>query len=115
MASLKKSSAWEHFARWVRERDNHICFTCGKVATEAGHFAHQRLNTFFNEKNVHAQCGTCNRWMHGNLGVYAIRLDKTYGQGTAEELMRLSRIVRKSYSAKEKKDIVDKYKTYPQD
>lgn len=53
-----KDRAWKAFARWVRTRDKDTCFTCGKTATEAGHFRHRANNTYFNPINVHAQCLT---------------------------------------------------------
>lgn len=64
------------------------CITCGVVKhwkeLQAGHFRHNHLD--FHIKNINPQCVHCNKFLHGNLGNYAIWLDKTYGFGTAESL-----------------------------
>ena len=78
---------------------------------DAGHFRHRSLNTFFLEINVHCQCIYCNRFLHGNLGVYAVELDKKYGAGTAERLIKESRIYHSPYSKKELKEIAEIYKS----
>ena len=53
---------------------------------DAGHFKHGVLD--FDEINVHCQCKKCNKWMHGNLGEYSIRLIRKYGLEAIEELHR---------------------------
>lgn len=42
--------------------------------------------------NVHGACAYCNRWLHGNLAEYYIRLVKDYGQHKVDELMKLKRL-----------------------
>jgi hypothetical protein len=87
-----KKELWELQSKLIRIKSGGICFTCKKKfdwkKLEAGHFRHGWGD--FEEKNIQAQCVKCNRYLHGNLGVYAVELDKKYGQGTAEELIRLS-------------------------
>jgi len=76
-----KPIAWKLFSRHIRysNLDSYgraKCYTCGFTDIpqnmQAGHFHHDRLD--FSEKNVHVQCVRCNKWLSGNLGVYAERL-----------------------------------------
>lgn len=102
VASLKKK-LWIIFSKYVRLRDSDIdgytkCITCDKVLfwkeLQGGHFIvqHGNPNTWINEKNVHAQCGQCNVYKHGEQYIYGKAVDNLYGEGTAEELLRLSKI-----------------------
>jgi hypothetical protein len=67
------------------------CITCGILKPykeiELGHFVHGKLD--FKRENTNPQCTRCNRFLHGNLGKYAIWLDKRYGIGTAESLIKM--------------------------
>ena len=69
------------------------CVTCGKVENyknvDLGHFIDGKLD--FHLQNTGPQCTRCNRFLHGNLGVYAVYLDKTYGEGAAERLIALGK------------------------
>lgn len=63
------------------------CFTCGSrhhwKSVDAGHYIPKSVggaNLYFEEKNVHVQCTACNRFRHGNLHQYALRLQEKYGQ-----------------------------------
>lgn len=85
VAKLKKD-LWKQFSMYIRQRDKGVCFTCGKrdewKNTDAGHYIPKSVggaNLYFNEKNVHAQCTGCNRFRHGNLSQYALRLQEKYG------------------------------------
>lgn len=51
---------------------------------DAGHFIHGRLD--FDPRNIHVQCSYCNRYLHGNLGEYAIRLIGELGQAGVKKL-----------------------------
>ena len=68
------------------------CFTCGVLKEykmlHAGHYirASAGLSTYFDEKNVHAQCYACNIWRDGNSDEYALRLQKKYGTDILNEL-----------------------------
>uniref|UniRef100_A0A6M3Y7A7 Putative lambda recombination protein n=1 Tax=viral metagenome TaxID=1070528 RepID=A0A6M3Y7A7_9ZZZZ len=105
-----KAKAWKVFSIYIRERDGHKCFTCGGQGTQAGHFVHSSQETYFDEQNVHAQCSACNLWKHGNLGVYAVKLDAKYGTGTAESLIKRGKGI-KPMGPKDFLEIYEKYKT----
>jgi hypothetical protein len=115
---LLKSKAWSVFSKWIRERDNYTCFTCGKHETgrgmHAGHYVSRRHNsTLFDERNVNAQCAYCNLYLAGNIPVYALKLKDKYGDDILEELVRLSREI-KQYTEKDYEEIITKYKDYGQ-
>lgn len=91
-AQLKRK-LWKEFSRYIRQRDKGVCFTCGKQDewknTDAGHFIEKSIggaNLYFDEQNVHCQCTKCNRYLSGNLGQYAMRLQWKYGHGILERL-----------------------------
>lgn len=80
------------------------CFTCGKRSLswkdfEAGHYIHNCLD--FHEKNIHAQCTECNHFKHGELGKYAIALQRKYGEKVFEELE-----IARTIERKQKKSII---------
>jgi len=79
---------WTLFSRIVREEEAYICYTCGlqfdKYTTNAGHFHHGKLD--FDRVNIHCQCIGCNKYKHGNLGLYAIHLVKQYGIEVVDDL-----------------------------
>lgn len=93
------------FSRFIRLRDccgstTGPCCTCGKIVewkyADAGHFQTRgRLNTRFDERNVHLQCKYCNGPMSGQQYLHAIFIDHRYGPGTADEILFLSRQPRK--------------------
>ncbi len=98
-----KKKAWEALARYVRTIEP-ACCTCGAPTTEAGHYQHnsdkQNKQLGGNElwyeiRNIHGQCGTCNRWKSGNLAPYALFMEEKYGAGIIQELNRLYRTPRK--------------------
>jgi len=113
ISELKKE-AWTVFSKWVRNRDNWKCYTCGKQydgtgssrgGLHAGHFISRRHNaTMFNEMNVHGQCMYCNMWDYGNSGVYAQNLIRDYGKEKFDELVRLGRTI-KQFSPVELEEI----------
>lgn len=105
--STLKAKAVKTFNKWIVARDKWTCFTCGKLGNEAGHFKHGRLD--FDEMNLNCQCTHCNRWLHGNLGEYAIRLIKKYGQKKVDDLVLRSNQVKK-YTREELEEIITKYK-----
>jgi len=49
------------------------------------------LEVYFEERNVHAGCVSCNMFKHGNLHEYAPFLEKKYGTGILQELQKLRR------------------------
>ncbi len=89
--SVLKRKLWEVFSKYIRERDNYTCFTCGRKGEgsgmHAGHFIAKSaggLLLYFHEKNVNAQCYQCNINLGGNQYIYGKKLGKT-----AEELYKL--------------------------
>lgn len=86
------------FSLYIRKRyatpDGMVrCVTCGKYdhwkETDAGHYiSRQYLSTRYDERNVHVQCKSCNRFHEGMKDEYTLFLLKTYGVGILEELNR---------------------------
>lgn len=83
-----KKECWRVFSLYIRKRDGYVCYTCGaklnKKTSEAGHFIHGKLD--FDPMNVHCQDSYCNKYLHGNLGIYAEKLIKEYGLERVEEM-----------------------------
>jgi len=98
----EEEKLWDTFSKYIRlrnadENGNVTCVTCDKKfywkEVHAGHFMGRRhKNTKFNEKNNQVQCISCNSYNGGEQFKYGLFLDREYGEGTAEELMFLSRI-----------------------
>lgn len=79
------------FSIFIRKRDKHICYTCGKwlnpKESQAGHYISRNyLFLRYDERNVHCQGNECNIFKKGNLAVYALKLESQYGQGILQEL-----------------------------
>jgi hypothetical protein len=106
--SKLKNKAEKIFHQYICKRDNFTCFTCGQPGNQASHFCHNRLD--FDEMNLHCGCVRCNHFLSGNLGVYAINLDKRYGPGTAEALIARSHTQSNKFSREELNDIILDYK-----
>lgn len=98
--------AWGVFSKWIRKRDNNICFTCGKEANQAGHYIHGDAVDFV-EENIHAQCVRCNMYLSGNLGIYGEKLVRSIGQDRIDEI-RLQKNTKK-YTRDELEEIIRKY------
>ena len=63
---------------------------------DAGHFQSRgKLSTRWNELNVFQQCKMDNGFKNGEQFKFARQLDADYGEGTAEEIERLSNQPRK--------------------
>lgn len=86
----EKKKAWKWFSLFIRLRDCDewkftTCITCTHRAQwrtfDAGHFLPKKVyeGVWFNETNVHAQCGRCNL-NQGNHAVYRTVMIKRYGQ-----------------------------------
>lgn len=107
---------WKIFADYIKERDKHVCFTCGKVVykyeCQAGHmFSRVYQIIKYNELNVHVQCTECNIRWSGNHVVYKDRFARKYG---IDEYLELEKLVRAHQSYKlnipEYMDLYEKYK-----
>jgi len=58
----------------------------------AGHFVSRgRSATMFDEKNVHAQCYSCNIHKKGNGAEYAVKIIEIYGKEVLDDLVQRSR------------------------
>ena len=86
--------AWELQSKYIRQLERGICFTCGKhgewKSQQAGHYIHgNRMD--FDPINIHCQCVRCNKWLHGNLGVYGERMIAEFGEQAVAELRERSK------------------------
>lgn len=93
--SYLKKSLWKAFSKFIRERDNYTCFTCGKKAEgagmHAGHFitgATCPTELYFSEMNVHAQCYHCNINLSGNWVIYEQKMLSKYGEEVVNTLKK---------------------------
>ena len=97
LKSLHKK-AWKLQSEYIRKNSNYICFTCGakltKATSQAGHYIHKNCLDF-DPINIHCQCVRCNRWLSGNLGIYAERLIAEYGEQAIAELRIRSEQIKK--------------------
>lgn len=115
--SLHKK-AWELQSQYIRRsgadsKGNNFCFTCGAKhhwkELDLGHYIHKDCLDF-DPINLHPQCTYCNRFKHGNLGVYAERLIAEYGEGAVAELRVRSEQIKK-FTVQELQDLINLYKT----
>lgn len=92
-----KLKAWNAIARYVRKIEPRCC-TCGAPTTEAGHYQHNSDKEnkqlggnalWYDIRNIHGQCGTCNRWKSGNLAPYSIFMEEKYGHEILQEIRTL--------------------------
>ena len=107
-----KKELWRLFSRYIRERDKFICYTCGSPGNEAGHYYHSKgYLIHFDERAVHCQCGSCNRWKSGNLQEYSLCLIRDYGPDILEEFNRLKNTDYKP-TRKDYEDRIEHYKKW---
>ena len=103
--------AWDLQSKAIRQEENGQCFTCLKKDDwknmDLGHFRHGKNMDFIRE-NLHVQCSRCNRFLHGNLGIYAEKLEEKYGQGIIQKLNALADKL-KIWKRQELMDIIEKY------
>ena len=101
-------------SEYIRRKERGVCYSCGTKKhwkeMDAGHYIKRgcwRLR--YDERNVHCQCRKCNRFMGGNMGGYAIHLEKDYGYGILQELKLIEDMPQKSYKPQEIKDLIKHY------
>lgn len=94
---------------YVRKRDSE-CITCGSIhGLQCGHFmGRNAMSTRFDERNCNAQCVVCNSNEHGDIDAYKYRIDEKWGEGTADELVILSKQIKK-WDAHELRELIKKY------
>lgn len=88
------------------------CFTCDRVEPwrkiQNGHFQSRRfMSTRFHLANCAPQCYACNVGMSGMQYEYGKRIDKNYGPGTADEIVLLSRQIKK-FTADELVELIER-------
>ena len=115
------TKAWKLFSLYTRQkdkdwRDQVKCFTCNWRGNwkecDAGHYIHGKgKELYFEEKNVHAQCIRCNKYLGGNLGRYAYELIQKYGQNEYVKLEK-RRYREKYWGIKDLKKIIEKYELF---
>lgn len=105
------------FSIYIRTRlakENQVqCVTCGVrkhwKEVDAGHFVSRRhYATRWNPQNVHVQCKSCNGFHGGQNYIMGKYIDKTYGEGTADELITMSRQIKK-FTDQDLKDLIEQY------
>ncbi len=103
--------AWKLQSEYIRRIENGICFCCGIrkpwKQMDTGHYIHKDCLDF-DLVNLHCQCSRCNRFLHGNLGVYAERLISEYGEEAIIALRQRANQVKK-FTISELKDLINKY------
>jgi Bacteriophage Lambda NinG protein len=110
-------------SRWIRARDNYVCFTCDKAypppqpgaVLHAGHFiSRARGATTFDPDNLNAQCYFCNVRERGNIGEYTPRLMQKLGPKKFKALLDRGRQL-KQWSAGELATLISTLKEHPED
>lgn len=101
------------FSIFIRKRDNGICFTCGVKKPwkemQNGHYISRNHNSLrYDERNCHCQCMACNVFKHGEMDVYALRLQEKYGEDILKELSIKKQEV-KQFTPSEICTLLDKY------
>jgi len=113
--SYLNEKAWPVFSRYIRFRDRGEdglteCFTCrhrkDPRILQGGHYFHGRLD--YDERNIHPQCVYCNKWLHGNLAVYGVRLTEELGVDGMKKLM-LDANTHKGYNTFQLQTIINDY------
>ena len=113
-----KARLWRLVSLYVRKKNMDSsgyvkCVTCGQLKpfTEihAGHFLPKKKGSavYFELKNIHPQCASCNVWKRGNLHAYYDFMLETYGQETIDHLKSLARLPLKITGAEYQEMIED--------
>ena len=115
-----KNNTWKWMAKYIKLRDavsDHLdpdyryvkCRTCPKVLErgtkdcQGGHYLGRGLGggsgTYFDERNVHTQCSSCNRFRQGAPEEMELYIIEKYGIEVIEELKLKHKV--ESYSNEE--------------
>ena len=108
------------FSQYIRLRNANAlgiaeCYTCGKQdhwkKLQCGHFqSRKHYGTRWDETNCQVQCSGCNVFKYGEQYKFGVRLDKDFGQGTAENLHAKATQITK-YSNADLEGLITKYKS----
>ena len=110
------------FNRYVRLRDClattgtrkfGVCISCGGIfpfeKLDAGHWINSTHSIYrFSEENVFIQCRHCNRFSHGNLIPYTLKLIERFGKDKIEE-MEKNKYQIKKYTPDELRELIKLY------
>jgi len=106
------------FSQYIRLRNANAqgiaeCYTCGVKKNwkqlQCGHFqSRKHYGTRFDETNCQVQCVSCNVYKYGEQYKFGVRLDKDFGQGTAESLHAKAIKITK-YSNNDLQELITKY------
>lgn len=93
------------FSLYIRLRDSDpngyfYCISCGQMKSwydaDCGHyFSRARMNTRFDERNCHAECKRCNRFLSDHLDGYKRNLVRKIGEEEYEKLRIRANITRR--------------------
>ena len=107
------------FSQFIRLRDSDEngfgeCCTCSKrihwKEAHCGHFISRRhLGTRWSERNTALQCAYCNLFCQGQQYFFSVSIDKRYGKGTVEQLIKASKETIK-FTQGEFEELIDLYK-----
>jgi len=97
MRNVKEITLWRNFSKFIRLRDadwrGHCkCISCNKTddwkTFDAGHYIAigSCKGLKYNEKNVNAQCTSCNQYKSGNQIDYRISLIEKVGEKAVKNL-----------------------------
>ena len=92
--------AWKLQSEYSRRKDADFkgmvpCITCGTVKhwkeMHAGHFFHgsKQRPISYDDRNIHAQCVSCNTYKGGMRDAYSVRVKNRYGPEVLDELEAL--------------------------
>jgi len=115
-----KEKAWQWCSKFIRLRDateyclkyeinmlpeNKVgqCCTCGRIigwkVGDAGHFISRgsggSSGVYFDERNIHLQCKTCNGFHQGKTLEYLEFMLKKYGKKVVAELRARDKLIQK--------------------
>lgn len=112
-----KKEAWRLISIHVRSSKANFqgyteCFTCHRMfdwrSMDCSHFYHNKLD--YCEDNLRPCCVRCNRYLHGNLGEYALRLVHDLGSERVAELKIEATRKGNDYSREELNEIISRYR-----
>lgn len=108
--------------KYILARDNNKCVICGsgptiaktgrKLSLHQGHFlGKNRICMRWNEKNIHAQCCSCNYMHEQNCIPYYQFMQKKYGLKVINQLHNRWKVEKVHYTISDMDFMTDVYKT----